>query len=171
MLNDSFGIERGLMTTIHSYTNTQALLDTPMNDLRRARASLSMIPTTTGAAKAVTLVLPELKGKLYGMAVRVPTPNVSLVDLTCTVKQQVTVESVNAAVKAAAEGPLKGILAYIDEPLVSVDFIGDTHSSCFDAALTYVQGGDMVKVMSWYDNEYGYATRLVDLAMYLAGKL
>jgi len=172
VLNDTFGIEKGLMTTIHSYTTSQAILDAPMSDKRRGRAcAMSMIPTTTGAAKAVTLVLPELIGKLDGMAVRVPTPNVSLVDLTVTLGRDVTKEEVNAAVRAAAQGPLKGVLAYIDEPLVSVDFTGDPHSSNFDAEMTRVQGGDMVKILSFYDNEFGYASRLVDLAMYLAGQL
>ncbi len=172
VLNDSFGIDKGLITTIHSYTTSQALLDVPMDDMRRMRAAaLSMIPTTTGAAKAVTLVLPELSGKLDGMAVRVPTPNVSLVDLVCTLNQDVTVEQIQAAMKEAANGPMKGFLQYVDEPLVSVDFIGNPHSSCFDADQVKVQGGNMVKVLSWYDNEFGYASRMVDLAMHLAGQL
>jgi glyceraldehyde 3-phosphate dehydrogenase len=172
VLNDVFGIEKGLMTTIHSYTTSQAILDAPMGDLRRGRAcAMSMIPTTTGAAKAVTLVLPELTGKLDGMAVRVPTPNVSLVDLTVTLSRDVTKEEVNAAIREAAQGPLKGILAYINEPLVSVDFTSDPHSSSFDAEMTRVQGGDMVKILSFYDNEFGYASRLVDLAMYLADRI
>lgn len=170
VLNDAFGIESGLMTTIHAYTTTQAILDAPIGDLRRGRAAaMSMIPTTTGAAKAVTLVLPELEGKLDGMAVRVPTPNVSLVDLTVTVSKETTVEEVNNAVKEAAEGPLKGILAYVDEPLVSVDFVGNPHSSSLDADLTRVQDGKLVKILSWYDNEYGYSCRLLDLAA-LVGK-
>ena len=172
VLNDTFGIETGLMTTVHAYTTSQALLDGPLDDLRRGRsAALSMVPTTTGAAKAVAEVLPELKGKLNGMAVRVPTPNVSLVDLTAMLKRDVTVEEVNAAMKAAAEGPMKGILNYVTEPLVSVDFNTTTHSSHYDSALTYVQGGRMVKVLAWYDNEYGYSSRLADLAGLVASKL
>jgi glyceraldehyde 3-phosphate dehydrogenase len=170
VINDSFGIEHGLMTTIHSYTTSQLILDGPLDDLRRARAAaLSMIPTSTGAAKAVTLVLPELKGKLDGMAIRVPTPNVSLVDLTVRVNREVTVAEVNAAVKEAANGPMKGVLQYVEEPLVSIDFNGDPHSSSFDAALTSVIGGRLVKVLSWYDNEYGYSSRMVDLAAKIGG--
>jgi glyceraldehyde 3-phosphate dehydrogenase len=172
VLNDSFGIDKGLVTTIHSYTTSQALLDAPLGDMRRARAAaVSLIPTTTGAAKAVTLVLPELAGKLDGMAVRVPTPNVSLVDLVVTLNRDVTKEEVNAAMKEAADGPMRGYLEYVEEPLVSVDFIGNPHSSSFDAALTKVQGGNMVKILSWYDNEFGYASRMVDLAMHLAKQL
>ena len=172
VLNDSFGIEQGLMTTIHSYTTSQSILDAPQKDLRRARAAaMSIIPTTTGAAKAVSLVLPELNGRLDGMAVRVPTPNVSLVDLTVTVGKEVTVEEVNAAMKAAADGPMKGVLAYMDEPLVSVDFVGRPESSLFDSEQTRVQGDRLVKVLSWYDNEFGYASRLVDLAGYMASKM
>jgi glyceraldehyde 3-phosphate dehydrogenase len=168
VLNDTFGIENGLMTTIHAYTTSQAILDAPLDDLRRARAAaLSMIPTSTGAAKAVSLVLPELKGKLHGMAVRVPTPDVSLVDLTAQMSRDLTAEEVNAAMKAASEGPMKGILMYCEEPLVSIDFVGNTHSSIFDAALTRVQGGNLLKVLAWYDNEFGYATRLVDLAVHV----
>jgi glyceraldehyde 3-phosphate dehydrogenase len=168
VLNDTFGIENGLMTTIHAYTTSQAILDAPLDDLRRARAAaLSMIPTSTGAAKAVSLVLPELKGKLHGMAVRVPTPDVSLVDLTAQMSRDLTAEEVNAAMKAASEGPMKGILMYCEEPLVSIDFVGNTHSSIFDAALTRVQGGNLLKVLAWYDNEFGYATRLVDLAAHV----
>jgi glyceraldehyde 3-phosphate dehydrogenase len=171
VLNDSFGIKNGLMTTVHAYTANQAVLDMPHKDARRGRAcAVSMIPTTTGAAKAVTLVLPELEGKLDGMAVRVPTPNVSLVDLTVTVDKATTAEEVNAAMKAAAEGPLKGILDYVEEPLVSVDFVGDAHSSSFDAALTKVQDGNLIKILSWYDNEFGYSSRLVDLACYIGSK-
>ncbi len=171
VLNDSFGIEKGLMTTVHAYTANQAVLDMPHKDARRGRAAaVSMIPTTTGAAKAVTLVLPELEGKLDGMAVRVPTPNVSLVDLVVTLNKTVTVEEVNAAMKAAAEGPLKGVLGYIEEPLVSVDFVGNAHSSCYDASLTKVQDGNMVKILSWYDNEFGYSSRLVDLACLVGSK-
>ncbi|MBH25022.1 MAG: type I glyceraldehyde-3-phosphate dehydrogenase [Myxococcales bacterium] len=172
VLNDSFGIEQGLMTPIHSYTTSQSILDAPQKDLRRARAAaMSIIPTTTGAAKAVSLVLPELNGRLDGMAVRVPTPNVSLVDLTVTVGKEVTVEEVNAAMKAAADGPMKGVLAYMDEPLVSVDFVGRPESSLFDSEQTRVQGDRLVKVLSWYDNEFGYASRLVDLAGYMASKM
>ncbi len=170
VLLDSFGIERGLMTTIHSYTNDQKILDLPHKDLRRARAAgMSMIPTTTGAAKAVSLVIPELKGKLDGMAIRVPTPNVSVVDLTAELSKSATVEEVNAAMKKASEGPMKGILQYVDEPLVSIDFNHDPASSCFDALSTKVIGGKMVKVLSWYDNEWAYSCRLVDLAKYVSG--
>ncbi len=168
VLNDSFGVERGLMTTIHSYTNDQRLLDLPHSDLRRARAAaLSMIPTTTGAAKAVTLVLPELKGKLDGLALRVPTPNVSVVDFVCTLKSEVTVESVNQALRDAAAGKLKGILDVCDEELVSVDFLGNNHSSIVDAPSTAVVDKNMVKIMSWYDNEWGYSVRVVDLIKYI----
>ena len=169
VLLDTFGIERGLMTTIHSYTNDQKILDLPHKDLRRARAAgMSMIPTTTGAAKAVSLVIPELKGKLDGMAIRVPTPNVSVVDLTAELSSSATAEEVNAAMKKAADGPMKGILQYVDEPLVSIDFNHDPASSCFDALSTKVLGGKMVKVLSWYDNEWGYSCRLVDLAKYVS---
>ena len=164
VLNDKFGIEHGLMTTVHSYTNDQRILDLPHSDLRRARAAaVSMIPTSTGAAKAVGLVLPELKGKLDGFAIRVPTPNVSVVDLVCKFKKNVTKEEVNAAVKEAAEGYLKGILGYYEEELVSIDFNGNDHSSSFDAGLTKVMEGNMVKIMSWYDNEWGYSTRVSEL--------
>jgi glyceraldehyde 3-phosphate dehydrogenase (phosphorylating) len=170
VLLETFGIERGLMTTIHSYTNDQRILDLPHKDLRRARAAaMSMIPTTTGAAKAVSLVIPALKGKLDGMAIRVPTPNVSVVDLTAELSKQATAEEVNAAMKTAAEGPLKGILQYVDEPLVSIDFNHDPCSSAFDSLSTKVIGGKMVKVLSWYDNEWGYSCRLVDLAKYVSG--
>ena len=169
VLLDTFGIERGLMTTIHSYTNDQKILDLPHKDLRRARAAgMSMIPTTTGAAKAVSLVIPELKGRLDGMAIRVPTPNVSVVDLTAELSSSATVEEVNAAMKKASGGPMKGILQYVDEPLVSIDFNHDPASSCFDALSTKVIGGKMVKVLSWYDNEWGYSCRLVDLAKYIS---
>ena len=165
VLLDTFGIERGLMTTIHAYTNDQKILDLPHKDLRRARAAgMSMIPTTTGAAKAVSLVIPELKGRLDGMAIRVPTPNVSVVDLTAELSKSATAEEINAAMKKASEGPMKGILQYVDEPLVSVDFNHDPASSCFDALSTKVIGGKMVKVLAWYDNEWGYSCRLVDLA-------
>jgi glyceraldehyde 3-phosphate dehydrogenase len=169
VLMESFGIKRGLMTTVHSYTNDQRILDLPHKDLRRARAAaLSMIPTTTGAAKAVALVIPELKGKLDGLSVRVPTPNVSLVDLTVELNKNASIEEVNAAMKKAAEGELKGVLQYCDEELVSIDFNGNTHSSIFDATSTYVIEGNLIKVMSWYDNETGFSNRLVDLCNYLA---
>ncbi len=168
VLQTEFGMTRGLMTTIHSYTNDQRILDLPHKDLRRARAAaLSMIPTTTGAAKAVGLVLPELKGKLDGMAIRVPTPNVSVVDLVAEVVKETTKEEVNAALKKAAEGPMKGILEYSEEPLVSSDLNGNAHSSIVDATVTKVMEGRMVKVISWYDNEWGYSTRLRDLILYL----
>jgi glyceraldehyde 3-phosphate dehydrogenase len=169
VLLDTFGIERGLMTTIHAYTNDQKILDLPHKDLRRARAAgMSMIPTTTGAAKAVSLVIPELKGRLDGMAIRVPTPNVSVVDLTAELTKSATAEEINAAMKKASEGPMKGILQYVDEPLVSIDFNHDPASSSFDALSTKVIGGKMVKVLSWYDNEWGYSCRLVDLAKYVS---
>ena len=160
------------MTTIHSYTNDQRILDLPHKDLRRARAAaLSMIPTTTGAAVAVSLVLPELKGKLDGLAIRVPTPNVSLVDLVATLEKETTKDEANAALKKASETTLKGILAYSEEPLVSCDFNGSHFSSIVDASNTTVINGDMIKVLAWYDNEIGYATRMVDLVLYLAKKL
>jgi glyceraldehyde 3-phosphate dehydrogenase len=166
---DNFGIEKGLMTTIHAYTGDQRLLDFPHKDLRRARAAaMSIIPTTTGAARAVSLVLPELTGKLDGMAMRVPTPNVSVVDLVVLTKKKTTAEEVNAAMKAAAKGPLKKILAYCDEPLVSRDFNGSTYSSSFDADLTSVIGGNLVKVISWYDNEWGYSCRVRDLILFIS---
>ncbi len=169
VLLDNFGIKRGLMTTVHSYTNDQRILDLPHKDIRRARAAaVSMIPTTTGAARAVALVLPELKGKLDGLAVRVPTPNVSLVDLVVEVEKNTTKEEVNAALKKAADGELKGVLQFVEEELVSQDFNGNTHSSILDAPLTAVMDGNMVKVMSWYDNETGFSNRLVDLCKYLA---
>ncbi|OGP77096.1 MAG: type I glyceraldehyde-3-phosphate dehydrogenase [Deltaproteobacteria bacterium RBG_19FT_COMBO_60_16] len=168
VLLDTFGIERGLMTTIHAYTNDQKILDLPHKDLRRARAAgLSMIPTTTGAAKAVSLVIPALKGKLDGMAIRVPTSNVSLVDLTVELSKAATAEEVNAAMKKAAEGPLKGILQYVEEPLVSVDFNHTSYSAEFDALSTKVIEGKMVKVLAWYDNEWGYSCRLADLAKFV----
>lgn len=171
VLNDNFGIKRGMMTTIHSYTNDQQILDLPHKDYRRARAAAeNMIPTSTGAAKAVSLVLPELKGKLNGMAMRVPTPNVSIVDLVMELDKEVSAEEVNAALKTAAEGPLKGILAYSDLPLVSTDYNGSTASSTIDALSTMVLEGNMVKVLSWYDNEVGYSSRVVDLVDYLAQK-
>lgn len=167
VLMDSFGIKRGFMNTIHSYTNDQKVLDQSHKDLRRARAAnLSMIPTTTGAARAVSLVLSELKGKLDGFATRVPTPDGSMVDLTVELEREVTVEEVNEAIKAAAEGPLKGILAYVEDPIVSADIVGDSHSSLFDSKLTMVLGGkgNLVKCVSWYDNEWGYSNRVKDLA-------
>ena len=168
VLLENFGIKRGLMTTIHSYTNDQNLLDLPHKDLRRARAAaLSMIPSTTGAAKAVAEVIPELKGKLHGTAVRVPTPNVSLVDLTVETEKPVTADSINAAFKAAAEGKLKGVLAYSTEPTVSVDYNHDPHSSIFDATSTFVIGDTFAKVFAWYDNEWGFSNRMVDMARLL----
>jgi glyceraldehyde 3-phosphate dehydrogenase len=164
VLNDTFGIEKGLMTTIHSYTNDQNILDLPHKDLRRARAAaLSMIPTSTGAAKAVSLVLPELKGKLDGFAIRVPTPNVSVVDLTVTLKTATDAAAVNAALKAASEGPLKGILGYTDEEVVSIDFNGCPLSSIVDSKCTKVIDGNLLKVLSWYDNEMGFSNRVIDL--------
>ncbi len=172
VLDAEFGIVRGLMTTVHSYTNDQQILDLPHSDLRRARAAaLSIIPTTTGAAKAVALVLPQLKGKLNGMAMRVPTPNVSVVDLVAELKKPATVEEINGSLKAAAEGPLKGILDYTERPLVSKDFNGDSHSSIVDALSTMVIEGNLVKVVSWYDNEWGYSNRVVDLTAYVANKM
>lgn len=171
VLHDKFGIVSGLMTTIHSYTNDQKILDFPHSDLRRARAAaLSMIPTTTGAAKAVSLVIPDLNGKLNGMAIRVPTPTGSLVDLVVELEKDASVEEINAAVKAAAEGPMKGILSYCDEPIVSADVIADSHSSIFDALSTMKIGKKMVKVLSWYDNEWGYSNRVVDLIDLIATK-
>ncbi len=168
VLHDSFGVEKGLMTTIHSYTNDQRILDFPHKDLRRARAAaLSMIPTTTGAAKAVTLVIPELKGKLDGLAVRVPTPNVSVVDFVCTVKKSTSKDDVLAALKAAANGKLKGYLDVCMEPLVSVDFLGNPHSSIVDGQSVFTVDGTLVKVLSWYDNEWGYSKRVVDLVKYV----
>lgn len=172
VLNENFGIIRGLMTTVHSYTNDQRILDQAHKDLRRARAAaLSIIPTTTGAAKAVGLVLPELKGKLHGFALRVPTADVSIVDLVADLKTKVTAEEVNAALKAASEGKLKGILGYSEEPLVSADYRGSSYSSIVDAPLTYVMEDDMVKVVAWYDNEWGYSVRVADLVSYIAQRL
>ncbi len=163
VLNDSFGVERGFMNTIHSYTNDQRILDAPHSDLRRARsAAVSQIPTTTGAAKAVGKVIPELKGKLDGLAVRVPTPTGSLVDFVAILKKEATKEEINAAMKKAAEGPMKGVLEYTEDEIVSVDIIHNTHSSIFDAKSTMVNG-NMVKILSWYDNEWGYSCRVVDL--------
>jgi glyceraldehyde 3-phosphate dehydrogenase (phosphorylating) len=171
VLNDEWGIVKGLMTTIHSYTNDQRILDFPHSDLRRARAAaINMIPTSTGAAKAIALVIPELKGKMDGYSVRVPTPNVSVVDLVCELAKPATAESINAALKAAAEGPLKSILAYTEDPVVSSDMMANNNSSIVDATLTKVIGGNMVKVVSWYDNEWGYSTRVLDLVNYIASK-
>lgn len=172
ILDREFGIVSGLMTTIHSYTNDQKILDAPHKDLRRARAAAeSMIPTTTGAAKAVALVLPQLKGKLNGMAVRVPTPTVSITDLVCEISKEATAEEINATFKKAAEGELKGILGYSDEPLVSIDYRGDERSSIVDGLSTMVSGKNLVKVVAWYDNEWGYSNRLADLAKYIADRL
>ncbi len=169
VLNDKFGIKRGMMTTVHSYTNDQQILDLPHKDYRRARAAAqNIIPTTTGAAKAVSLVLPELNGKLNGMAMRVPTPNVSLVDLVAELDKDVTVDDVNKALKEAADNELKGIMGYSEEPLVSSDYNGNTHSSIVDALSTMVIENNMVKVVSWYDNEFGYSSRVADLAAYIA---
>lgn len=171
VLLDRFGIKHGVMTTIHSYTNDQQLLDLPHKDLRRARAAaLSMVPTSTGAAKALHLVLPQLKGKLDGLAIRVPTPNVSIVDLSVEVEQDCDVASVNAAFKQAAEGPLKGIMKYSEAPIVSVDQNGDPHSATLDAPLTIVSNRRMVKVLAWYDNEWAYSCRVRDLIKFLASK-
>ncbi len=171
VLHESFGIRKGWMTTIHSYTNDQKLLDLPHKDLRRARAAtLSMIPTTTGAAKAVGEVLPALKGKLDGFSMRVPTPNVSVVDLSALLEKKTTADEVNAAFRAAAAGPLKGILAVEDAPLVSIDFRGNSNSSIIDSAYTKVMDGDFAKVLSWYDNEWAYSKRCIDLLMYMAGR-
>ncbi len=169
VLNDKFGIKHGLMNTVHSYTNDQKILDQPHSDLRRARAAaVSIIPTSSGAAKAVGLVIPELKGKLDGFAMRVPTPDGSVVDLTAELNCNVTKEEINAAIKEAAEGPMKGVLQYVDEPIVSIDIIDNTHSSIFDSQLTMVMDGNFVKVVSWYDNEKGYSTRIGDLAAKMA---
>lgn len=168
VIHNEFKIIKGLMTTIHSYTNDQRILDLPHKDLRRARAAaMNMIPTTTGAAKAVGLVLPDLKGKLNGLSIRVPTPNVSVVDLVAEVSKEVTVEEVNGALKKAAEGPMKGILQYSEEPLVSIDLNGNNHSAIVDSKLTMVLEGRMVKVLAWYDNEWGYSSRIRDLILYL----
>lgn len=169
VLNETFGIEKGLVTTVHSYTNDQQILDLPHKDLRRARAAaMSMIPTSTGAAKAVSLVLPELKGKLDGMAIRVPTPNVSVVDLVATLAKKADVEKINAAFKKASKGALKGVLGFCEEPLVSIDYNGNPLSSTVDASCTKVLEGNMVKVLSWYDNETGFSYRVVDLMKLIA---
>jgi glyceraldehyde 3-phosphate dehydrogenase len=170
VLNDQFGIQSGWMTTIHAYTNDQVMLDFPHKDLRRARAgAISMIPTSTGAASAIGLVLPALKGKLDGYAMRVPTADVSVVDLSVKLAKSTDADAINAAMKAAADGPLKGILAYADEPLVSVDFLGNPHSSILDALSTKVIDGNFAKLLSWYDNEWGYSNRVVDLARVVGG--
>lgn len=169
VLHENFTIMKGIMTTVHSYTNDQRILDLPHKDLRRARAAaLSIIPTTTGAAKAVGLVLPELKGKLDGIAVRVPTPNVSLVDLTAQLEKSATKEEINQAMLKASQGPLKGILHYVEEPLVSIDFNHTPYSSIFDASSTMIVGENLVKVFAWYDNEWGFSNRMKDLALYIA---
>ena len=171
VLNDAFGIERGLMTTIHSYTNDQRILDLVHDDLRRARAAaLSMIPSSTGAAKAIGLVLPELKGKLNGSAIRVPTPNVSLVDLTVNLKKSTTVDEVHKAMKAAADGPMKGVLQFDTEQTVSIDYNDNPHSSIFDSTQTQLIDGNFLKVFAWYDNEWGYSSRMVDVAQFIASK-
>jgi glyceraldehyde 3-phosphate dehydrogenase len=172
VLLDEFGFRRGMMTTIHSYTNDQRLLDLPHKDLRRARsAAVSIIPTTTGAARATGVVIPEVKGKLDGLAMRVPTPNVSITDLVAVLDKTPSVEEVNAAFKSYAEGPMKGVLEYSDSPLVSVDFVGHPASSIVDGLSTNVIDGNMVKVLAWYDNEWGYSCRCVDMANYIAEKL
>lgn len=168
VLNDEFGIVKGLMTTVHAYTNDQKILDLPHSDLRRARsAAVSIIPTTTGAAKAVGKVIPELNGKLNGFAMRVPTPDGSVVDLTAELAKEVTAEEINAAIKKAADGPMKGVLEYTEDPIVSIDIVGNNHSSIFDAGMT-MASGNMVKILSWYDNEYGYSCRVVDLVEKMA---
>lgn len=172
VLHEAFGIESGFMTTVHAYTSDQRLLDSSHDDMRRARsAAMSMIPTTTGAAKTVGVVIPELKGKLDGFSVRVPTPNVSMVDFNVVLKESVTIEKVNLAMKKAAETKLKGILKYTEEELVSIDYQGMKESSCFDAPLTNVINGNMVKIVAWYDNECGFSNRVIDLARFIGGKL
>jgi glyceraldehyde 3-phosphate dehydrogenase len=169
VLNDSFGLVKGQMTTVHSYTNDQKILDLPHKDLRRARAAaMSMIPTSTGAAKAIYLAIPELKGKLDGVAIRVPTPNVSVVDLTCVLGKATSAEEINGAFKKAAAGPMKGILQVSEEELVSIDFRGNPHSSIVDGPLTKVVDGTLAKVFSWYDNEWGFSSRMKDLLHYMA---
>ncbi|MBN2464315.1 type I glyceraldehyde-3-phosphate dehydrogenase [candidate division WOR-3 bacterium] len=171
VIHENFKIQRAYMTTIHAYTNDQALLDQPHKDLRRARAgAMSMIPTSTGAAKLVAVIFPELKGKIDGAAIRVPTPDVSIVDLACSVEKNTSKEEVNAAFRAAAEGPLKGILQYVEEPIVSVDLVGNPHSCMVDSKLTAVIDGTLVKAFAWYDNEFGYSNRLVDLVAYMASR-
>jgi glyceraldehyde 3-phosphate dehydrogenase len=171
VLNDAFGIERGLMNTIHSYTNDQRILDQVHKDLRRARsAGTNIIPTTTGAARALALVIPELKGRFDGMSLRVPTITVSVVDFVATIRKEGTKDAINDAFKQAANGPLNGILGYTDEPLVSSDFRGDSHSGIVDGLSTMVLGGNMVKIISWYDNEWGYSCRVADLTNFIAQK-
>ena len=171
VLHENFGIEKGLMTTIHAYTNDQQLLDMPHRDMRRSRAAnLNIIPTTTGAAKAVALVLPELKGKLSGFAMRVPTPNVSVVDLVVELTRTASAAEINRAFQEAAAGPLKGILEYCELPLVSIDYNGNPHSAIIDALSTMVIGDNMAKVIAWYDNEWGYSQRVLDLLMYMASR-
>lgn len=171
ILVDEFGVEYGLMTTIHAYTNDQVILDFPHRDLRRARAAgISMIPTTTGAAVALSLVIPELKGKMDGMAIRVPTPNVSVVDLVAEIKKETTTEELNQVLKSYADGKMKGILSFCEEPLVSIDFNGNPHSSIIDGPSTKVIGGRLVKIISWYDNEWGFSNRMVELFLFLFGK-
>ncbi|MBI4328900.1 MAG: aldehyde dehydrogenase, partial [Chloroflexi bacterium] len=171
VLHDNFTIEKGLLSTIHAYTNDQKILDQVHEDLRRARAAaMNIIPTTTGAARAVGLVLPDLQGKIHGLAYRVPTSTVSIVDFTAVLARKVSVQDVNAVFKEAAEGALKGILAYTEEPLVSSDFKGDAHSAIFDASSTMVMGGDLVKVLAWYDNEWGYSCRVADLIHFVMTK-
>jgi glyceraldehyde 3-phosphate dehydrogenase len=172
VLNDNWGIEKALMTTVHSYTNDQKILDLPHKDLRRARAAaVNIIPTTTGAARAAALAIPELKGIFDGGAMRVPTPTVSIVDIVCLLKKNATVAEINAAMKAASEGPMKGILGYTEEELVSMDFKGDPRSSIYDSKLTLVVGGNLIKVMSWYDNEWAYSCRVADLTKMIGSKL
>ena len=171
VIDENFGIKRGLMTTIHAYTNDQNVLDAPHKDLRRARAAAqSIIPTTTGAAEAVALVLPQLKGKLSGMAMRVPTPTVSVVDLVVELEKPATVEEINGVLKAASEGPLKGILGFSEEPLVSIDYLQNSNSSIVDGLSTMVMEDNLVKIVSWYDNEWGYSVRTVDLVNYIVEK-
>jgi glyceraldehyde 3-phosphate dehydrogenase len=171
VLHDAFGVTRGLMTTIHSYTNDQRIMDTVHKDIRRARAAaMNIIPTTTGAAKAVAQVIPDLKGKVHGLAFRVPTPSVSVIDFVCDLAKEVTAEQVNEALRQAAAGPLKGIMEYCDEELVSLDFKGNSHSSIIDGPSTMVIGGNMVKILAWYDNEWGYSCRLGDLVQFVATK-
>ncbi len=172
VLNDSFGIERGILTTVHAYTASQSLVDTAKDDLRDARAAaMNIVPSSTGAAKAVELTIPELKGRFTGMAFRVPTSTVSVVDFTALLNKETTVDEINAAMKAAAEGPMKGILEYTEEPLVSLDLKGNPHSSIFSGLETLVLGGNFVKVVSWYDNEWGYSCRVADITEYIGGKL
>lgn len=169
VLHENFGFELGLINTVHAYTNDQNILDLPHKDFRRARAAgMSIIPTSTGAAKAVGLVIPELNGKLHGMAMRVPTPDGSVVDLTCTLSRNVSVDEVNMAMKKASENEMKGILEYNEEPIVSIDVVGNTHSSIFDSELTIVMEGNLLKIISWYDNEFGYSNRVVDLLLRMA---